>query len=45
MLGLIFLPWKRKIGVMGKGLLSLLALHARENWGLEEGWEHDPSWG
>lgn len=25
--------------------LSLLVLHKRENWGLEEGWEHDPSWG
>lgn len=47
MLVLAFLPWKTKIrnGVMGKAPLSLLALHKRENWGLEECWEHDPSWG
>lgn len=47
MLVLAFLLWKRKIrnGVMGKAPLSLLALHKRENWRLEEVWEHDPSWG
>lgn len=42
MLVLAFLPWKREKKKWGDGQ-SLLALHKRENQGLEEGWEHDPN--